>query len=130
MVELTVGMIVASLPAARIIVVKYGPGVLEATIGSSRRTESQTLPSTNKKSLNSSNSSRWNGLGRRFKLPMLSFGGGALMMSNWRELPASQASHHDLSTSSVLPIELNSDVALDKTSGSMKAKEEEKEFIV
>ncbi|KAI3392170.1 hypothetical protein diail_6118, partial [Diaporthe ilicicola] len=108
-VELTVGMIVACLPAARIIVVKYGTSVLEATIKSSRRTESETLPSYNKKkSISTSNSSSWSRSGRRLKSPMLSGGGGGLMMSIWRELPESEASRDDLSPSSMLPIERNS----------------------
>lgn len=108
MVELTVGMIVASLPAARIIVVKYAPSVLEATIGSSRRTESQSLPSYKKKSMSTSGSGSWSRFGRRLKLPMLSFGGGGLMISNWMELPASETSRYELSPSSMRPIERNS----------------------
>lgn len=108
MVELTVGMIVASLPAARIIVVKYATSVLEATIRSSRRTESQTLPSYKNRSNSTSNSSSWSRFGRRLKLPMLFFGGGGLMMSVWRELPASEATHYDLSPRNMIPIEQNS----------------------
>ncbi|KAI7782216.1 hypothetical protein LA080_013761 [Diaporthe eres] len=107
-VELTVGMIVASLPAARIIVVKYGTSVLDATIRSSRRTESKTLPSYKKKSISNSNSSSLSRFGGRLKLPMLSFGGGGLMNSNWRELPASETSRYDPSPGSMPPIELNS----------------------
>lgn len=101
-------MIVASLPAARIIVAKYATSVLELTIGSSRRTESQTLPSHKNKPIstsNSSNSSSWNRFGRRLKLPMLSFGGSGLMTSNWRELHTSENPHYELSPSSMLPIE-------------------------
>lgn len=76
-------MIVACLPAARIIVVKYANSI-QASIRSSRRTESRTLPHK-EKSISNGSSNSWSGLGRRLKLPMLSFGGDGLMTSIWRE---------------------------------------------
>lgn len=99
-------MIVASLPAARIIVAKYATSVFELTIGSSRRTESQTLPSHKNNPVSSSNnSSSFSKFGRSLKLPMLSFGGSRLMMSNWRELSPSEGSRYELSPNGMLPVE-------------------------
>lgn len=122
-------MIVASLPAARIIVVKYATSVLEVTIRSSRRSESQTLPSHQKKSISTSTSSSWSRFGRKLKLPMLSFGGSGLMISNWRELPANEASSYELSPSSVLPIERDSGNSIPQNERVDESGRKEKEDI-
>lgn len=123
-------MIVASLPAARIIVVKYATSVLDVTVRSSRRTESQTLPSHQKKSISTTTSSSWSRFGRRLKLPMLSFDGSGLMISNWRELPTNEASSYELSpSSSMFPIERDSRNSSSQKERIDESKRKEKEEI-